>query len=159
MVLTTGEFEPRSSSPSQLADRHRPGVVSSSGMSVVLLCYTCLFFFHFYVKFLVFIGWFDLSIEFKRTHVYTSFLDTSNIGVQRFFLFCFQILIHVNEKFWKYKIQNNNIIKNDTSYCTKYYILYLYWVWKDGSFYLGARILSCWKFCLYCRVSLINSSW
>ena len=40
VFLTTGEFEPRSSSPSQLADRHRPGVVSSSGMSVVLLCYT-----------------------------------------------------------------------------------------------------------------------
>ena len=38
VFLTTGEFEPRSSSPSQLADRHRPGVVSSSGMSVVLLC-------------------------------------------------------------------------------------------------------------------------
>ncbi|RMX60147.1 hypothetical protein pdam_00010105 [Pocillopora damicornis] len=30
VFLTTGEFEPRSSSPSQLADRHRPGVVSSS---------------------------------------------------------------------------------------------------------------------------------
>ena len=134
MVLTTGEFEPRSSSPSQLADRHRPGVVSSSGMSVVLLCYTCLFFFHFYVKFLVFIGWFDVSIEFKRTHFYTSFLDTSNIGVERFFLFCFQILIHVNEKFWKYKIQNNNIIKNDTLLYKIYFFCICIGCGKMGAF-------------------------